>query len=702
MFYSLIKRNSRANRKENSIYFVSMIIAIIAFYVILSLENMDVIRFIKDMESDAVHKLLSLVPALYVFSLCVIFFLVFFTTRYQMERRNHELGMYLMLGMKRSRLFFMLIAEDLVNTFLSLLIGLPMAVLFSEVTSLAVARVVGIGILGHKFTISITGILWTVGGLLLVKLVTLVILSGRTVHKEPMDLMKNSAVGREKKQRKTESVSCLVAGVMLLIAAYGIGLAARDFTFMSMKLLLGLLICGTTGTFLFFQGLYLFFNYMMKKQKGKPGLGSFTLRQLQESVFLKNGSLAVISLLALISFCCMAFGISSALTEKPVHHMDYTFSGEEEKVKKTLEESGVMEKFQAFYPMHTSNLDTDLMVSGELEKGFYELDYESILRALKAEKDSEGKENVLYDFEKNGFLSFPDILCISDYNALLKAAGESEIPLKENEMMLYASSEFSGGGKKEILKKILQEDLKVYLNGEPYTLSRELAEYDIVTDSAITLTYALVLPDNLFWEAVSKNENNVSTYWNGVLKESVVREQGLIQAISGINHKLNETAFGEQTELTYESYVENIGRHLFYIIAESYTTLYLGVIFLVIANTALGTQYLMYQRQTGKRYQTLVALGGSYEALSKSGRTQIRWYFLLPVLVACVSAVFGILSFTEGLLSSYFEMQKNHIIFVGIIVILVICVVEYLYMMAVMRASDRTIRELMKRKREDD
>lgn len=700
MFYSLIKRNSRANRKENSIYFVSMIIAIIAFYVILSLENMDVIRFIKDMESDAVHKLLSLVPALYVFSLCVIFFLVFFTTRYQMERRNHELGMYLMMGMKRSRLFFMLIAEDLVNTLLSLLIGIPMAVLFSEITSLAVARVVGIGILGHKFTISMTGILWTVGGLLLVKLVTLVILSGKTVQKEPQDLMKNSTVGREKQQRKTVSFSCLIAGIMLLIAAYGVGIFARDFTLMSLNLLLGLLICGTTGTFLFFQGLYPLFNLMMKKQKGKPGLGSFTLRQLQESVFLKNGSLAAISLLALISFCCMAFGISSALTEKPVHHMDYTFLGKEEKVKKTLEESGVLEKFQAFYPMHTSNLDTDLMVSGELEKGFYKLDYENILRALKAEKDSEGKENALYDFEENGYLSVPHILCVSDYNAMLKAAGESEIPLKENEMMLYANPEFTGGDKDKILKKILQEDLQIYLNGEPYTLRRELAEYDIVTDSAITLAYALVLPDDLFWEAASKS--SVSTYWNGVLKESVVRKQGLIQAISEINQKLNQTEFGNQTDLVYESYVENIGRHLFYIIAESYTTLYLGVIFLVIANTALGTQYLMYQRKTGKRYQTITALGCSYEELSRSGRTQIRWYFLLPVLVACVSAVFGIFSFTEGLLSSYFEMQKNHIIFVGILVIFVICVVEYLYMMAVMRTSDRTIRELMKRKRGED
>ena len=147
MFYSLIKRNSSANIKEKSIYFVSTILAIIAFYVILSLENMDVIRFIRDMESDAVQKLLTLVPALYVFSLFVIFFLVFFTSRYQIERRNHELGMYLMLGMKRSKLFFMLIAEDLMNTFLALVIGLPVAVLFSEIIRLTAARLVGIGIL---------------------------------------------------------------------------------------------------------------------------------------------------------------------------------------------------------------------------------------------------------------------------------------------------------------------------------------------------------------------------------------------------------------------------------------------------------------------------------------------------------------------------------------------------------------------------
>ncbi len=88
MFYNLIKRNSKSGRKENSLYFASLVISVVAFYVILSIENQDVMKFIKSMENDAVQKLLLIVPIFYVFSLFVLSFLVFFTTRYQMERRR--------------------------------------------------------------------------------------------------------------------------------------------------------------------------------------------------------------------------------------------------------------------------------------------------------------------------------------------------------------------------------------------------------------------------------------------------------------------------------------------------------------------------------------------------------------------------------------------------------------------------------------
>jgi len=39
MFYDYIRRNSRKTRKENGIYFTSLIVSIIAFYVILPLVN---------------------------------------------------------------------------------------------------------------------------------------------------------------------------------------------------------------------------------------------------------------------------------------------------------------------------------------------------------------------------------------------------------------------------------------------------------------------------------------------------------------------------------------------------------------------------------------------------------------------------------------------------------------------------------------
>ena len=120
MFFETVRKNSRKNRKENGLLFVSLIVSIAAFYIILSLENQDVMVFLKKMESDAVQKLLLLIPVLYGISLFFLFFLVYFSDRYRMEQRSHEMGIYLMFGMGRRKLFAMLLAEDIWNSILSL------------------------------------------------------------------------------------------------------------------------------------------------------------------------------------------------------------------------------------------------------------------------------------------------------------------------------------------------------------------------------------------------------------------------------------------------------------------------------------------------------------------------------------------------------------------------------------------------------
>ena len=143
MFSNLILRNSRRSRKENGLFFSSLVISIVAFYMILSISTQDVMLFLQKMESDAVDKLLLLIPAFYGMTLGILFFLIYFACKYQFERRRHEFGVYLMLGMRRSKLFGMLLAEDFLTSILAMLIGLPVAVVLSEIVSLVTAKLVG-------------------------------------------------------------------------------------------------------------------------------------------------------------------------------------------------------------------------------------------------------------------------------------------------------------------------------------------------------------------------------------------------------------------------------------------------------------------------------------------------------------------------------------------------------------------------------
>ena len=89
------------------------------------------------------------------------------------------------------------------------------------------------------------------------------------------------------------------------------------------------------------------------------------------------------------------------------------------------------------------------------------------------------------------------------------------------------------------------------------------------------------------------------TYVNAVLSEQAMEGNSLMTAYSGLNEELDEIG------IEYESYLQNMGRQLFYTVASSYITLYLAIVFLVVANTIVGVQFLMSQQKAGRRYQTL-------------------------------------------------------------------------------------------------
>lgn len=687
MFSKLVSRNSRRNRKENGLFFGSLFVSVVAFYMVLSLSGQDVMVFLKKMESDAVDKLLALIPVFYGASLFLLFFLIYYASWFQMERRRHEFGVYLMMGMRRTRLFRMLLTEDLRNSMVTLLTGLPAAVLLAELVSLVTARLVGIGLIGHQVSFSWKAVAWTVAGFLLIKLAAFLMLSGRISRQEIGSLLADAPEVVTKQMPAAVYALAATAGILFLAIAYGkaiSGIAWGEIGQMGLTIALGL-----AGTMLFFQGLRVLIGLLVKSSKKDAKLHIFNVRQIHETVIRRSGTMAVCSLLILAALCC--FGAGVAITrfygKSESHVLDYTFTDPDtendvSRVRQLLTDTRLDQRFSELFEMKTGYL----YPAEDMQQAFQ---METVLSALRGLPPSEDRDVLL-----NNLSDWSNLHLLSQdcYNRLLKAAGLPVLQLDDREAAIYIDPEFTTPERTRMLNQILKSRPQALLNGEEYRLTGTIQSTKLVTDRSITLSFALILPDAAFEHGT---QGTYDVYLNGILARDDVPRSSLMSAISQMNQQLDHLG------VTYESYLQNIGRQLFYMVAAGYLTIYLAVIFLIIANTVIGMQFLMGQRRSGRRYRTLMHLGASYQTLCESAQKQIFWYFGIPVAVAACSSLFGVRALFTGILISGMQGDIPEMMVISAAIIVVLSAAECIYMMAVRHASDQYLLSLMVPEREE-
>lgn len=695
MFSNLILRNSRRNRKENGLFFSSLVISIVAFYIILSLSKQDVMIFLAKMESDAVSRLLLMIPVFYVMTLGILFFLSYFACKYQLERRRKEFGVYLMMGMRRSKLFIMLLAEDLLSSILALVIGLPVAVLLSELISLVTAKLVGMGIIGHQFTFSLSAVCFTVAGFLAIKLTAFLILSGKISRQEIGTLLAHSS-GNEKKQKRAFVYGiCTVLGVIMLAAAYT--MAIQGIAWYAADMMLLTMLLGLLGTILLFYGMRAVIALLVKAGKANRKLHVFSFRQIQENVIHQSTAMAISSLLILAALCCFGAGISiaSANQQGGDHVLDYTFQEDNTEdpqdalphLQTVLKENDLESQFSQLFDMRIGYVQTTKDYDNVFQM-------DSVMESLRNLTQSEDRDILLNNLS---YADYPHLICLSDYNDLLKAAGKPALTLAENEAAVYQDTEFTNVSRMAMLNKIISSHPETILDGNPVYLTGDIQSVDLVTDRSITLSFALILPDEQFLQYTN---GDYEVYINGIMSRDAARAGSLMNAISDMNARLDGIGL-QDMGIVYESYLQNMGRQLFYMVAASYITIYLAIIFLVVANTIMGVQFLMNQQQTGRRYQTLVHLGATYKDICLSARKQIGWFVGLPVFVAAISSIFGVKALFTGLLSSLLQGTQREMLVVSAAMIFLLCVVEYIYMTVIKRSSDRYLLTLMQPQREE-
>jgi len=101
-------------------------------------------------------------------------------------------------------------------------------------------------------------------------------------------------------------------------------------------------------------------------------------------------------------------------------------------------------------------------------------------------------------------------------------------------------NEFVSPAKLEMLNQILALNPEVQIAGENYRLTGTVQSTDLVTDSSITLSFALIVPDADFERFT---ENDYDIYLNAVLNPEQVAGKSLLNAISETNEKLDAAGY---------------------------------------------------------------------------------------------------------------------------------------------------------------
>lgn len=685
MFFKYIRRNVVKNRKNNGLFFGSLIIAIIAFYTLLSLGDQDVIKFLSKFESDAVQKLLRLIPIVYIVSLFFVFFLVYFAYSYQLDNRKKEFGLYLMHGMKRITLFGMLMGETLVNSIISLIIGLPITILLTELIILITAKIIGFGIIGHSITFSKFAILGTVAGFVIVQVMAMLILSIKITQKDPKELMDSDSPERQETVKRKSSKIYLFIGVLVLIAAYFLGISRLKTNF---ALFLPIIILGIAGTFLFFRGLdELIGHHIRKNSSSNSGLYTFTGRQIQEHVIHQYKALAISSLLLFIAIACVSLGISIVLSQvvAPERTVDYSVYGTEENVRDALKTDEAKSIVSEYYPVYASQMRTNTYdLEGEiLNKRENSIDFTWGNTAEVFSKISISKEDESY-LQRFNDKTGDYIISLSTYNQLLKTIGEDPLKLESNQIAFYTSF-VERAGIIEMMNLGLDKGVYVTIDKQRYDVIPKVRHHRLFADRELTLLGSFIVTDEAYKKWADSNEPYC---WNIILKKDMVEKLGYFE----ISDKMDKILDGK--DLEYGDLLRGASRKIFYAVTAGYITLYLGALFMVIANTVIGIKYLIQQRTDKHRYITLLKMGATIEELSKSSRSQIRIFFGIAITLAIFNTIFGVWTmFVSFLRLPYGTPIKPIIIFITITAISFI-IIECIYIYMVERASDKEIRDL--------
>ena len=642
MLCKLSLKNIKKSIKDYAIYFFTLILGISIFYVFNALNSQTVMMNVSSSTAELIDLMMTILSSVSVFVSFILGFLIIYASRFLIKRRNKEFGIYLTLGMSKRKISLILFFETLFIGIISLVVGLALGVLLSQAMSLVVANMFEANLTKFAFVFSSSACFKTIIYFSIMYLLVMIFNTISVSKCKLIDLLNGS-----KKTEKIKLKNPYLCIIIFIISCFVLGKAyymvTHDFlALQDVEDIIKPIIMGVVSTFFIFwslSGLILRIAMSIKKFYFK-GLNSFTLREFSSKINTTVFSTTIICLMLFVTICllsaCLTMKNSMNANIRKLAPVDADFS-----ILMNMNKN-----YDDFKGLGFN--DSQIQNSNYSVKEMFGLYHFDILSYFKDYVDVNIYSTPDLTFNhtlgsklemirtKYPFLDYDDseaIMKISDYNKVAKLYGIKEYSLNADEYIIIA--DFKSMVK---VRNIALENGEV-INLFGHTLK---PKYNSCQDGFLEMssqhinTGIILVPDNIVGGEYLYENHLIGNY--KTTDENKIRE---------IENNINELSKNElantyllpsgNTKLDIKEATIGLSAMVTFI------GLYLGIIFLISSAAILGLKELSDSSDNKERFKILRKIGTDEKMINKALFRQIAIFFMLPLILALVHSIFGIL-----------------------------------------------------------
>ena len=629
MLFKLSLKNISKSIKDYAIYFFTLILGVAIFYVFNAIDDQSVMMKVSSTTAEIIKLMTNVLSGVSVFVSIILAFLIVYASRFLIKRRNKEFGVYLTLGMSKKKISLILFIETLIIGIVSLVVGLGIGFLLSQLMSILVANMFEADLTRFQFVFSTNACIKT---LIYFSIMYFVVMIFNTISISKCKLI--DLMHFNKKSEKIKLKNPLFCTIVFIISCIALGFAYYQVTggiekmadVNSIFVPIGIGAVSTFFVFWSLSGLLLKIFISMKNTYYK-GLNSFTLRQFSSKINTMTFSMTIICLMLFITICVL----SSALSMKNSLNKNVVeFSPKDIEISKPanvdLEDSDFTDKQIENYKLSFEEIFT--------KNGFDFKKFKNIVYFSLYADDYVTLKSTLGTYYKTAkknypFLRYDDYIVLmknSDYNNLANNFNLEKINLNSDQYAVVGNYKKMIDIKNEALKRnteiivnqrIYLPKYKKAINGF-YEMGSQKSEIGFI-----------VLPD----EALNENQkisNKMVADYNG-------NQDDIEKDVTSFLNNTSNYIITFNTKKDIREASVGLGAIV------TFLGLYLGITFLISCAAILALKELSESSDNVEKFVVLRKIGVDEQELNKALFKQIGIFFMFPLILAIIHSIFGVM-----------------------------------------------------------